>query len=267
MNTMFLQNVQVVEKRTFLEFSEIEDAGVEEEHRLLMRRARSEPAQKNRVANRLATIAKEVPTAVHSCESSSTPRSSVSTDAPSWADVTDDDASSISTCATAEAPKSPSKEVAAATRQQNEDTRTTLMLRNLPNDYNRELFLDMLDEECLAGEYDFVYFPVDFQTGSGLGYAFVNFTSHEEAVRAWQLLDGFKDWVVGSTKVCEARWSNPVQGLTANVQRYRNSPVMHDKVPDSYKPVVFSNGVRVEYPAPKKPIKYYPGKKVSKHRN
>merc|ERR1712226_1484683 len=131
---------------------------------------------------------------------------------------------------------------AASPRQQNEDTRTTLMLRNLPSDYNRELFLDMLDDECLAGEYDFVYFPVDFQTGSGLGYAFVNFTSHEEAVRAWQLLDGFKDWFVGSTKVCEARWSNPVQGLTANVQRYRNSPVMHDKVPDSYKPVVFSNG-------------------------
>merc|ERR1719450_75723 len=124
------------------------------------------------------------------------------------------------------------------------------MLHNLPNDYNRELFLDMLDGECPAGAYAFVYFP-----------------SHEEAVRAWQSLDGFKDWVVGSTKVCEVRWSNPVQGLTANVQRYRNSPLMHEKVPDSYKPVVFSNGVRVEYPAPKKPIKYFPGKKVSKHRN
>jgi len=174
----------------------------------------------------------------------------------------------MSTSTAADARKSPSKEAAtaaAATRQQDEDMRTTLMLRNLPNDYTRELFLNMLDDECLAGEYDFVYFPVDFQTGSGLGYAFVNFTSHEEAVRAWQLLDGYNDWLVGSTKVCEVRWSNPVQGLNANVQRYRNSPLMHEKVPDSYKPVVFSNGVRVEYPAPKKPIKYFPGKKVSKH--
>jgi len=262
MNTMFLQNVQVVEKRTFLEFAECEvDAG------LLMRRARTEPAQKDRVSSKIATEAKEVSEGVHSCESSSTPRSSVSTDAPSWTDVSDDDATSISTSSVADARSSPPKGVAAvATRKQSEDMRTTLMLRNLPNDYTRELFLDMLDDECLAGEYDFVYFPVDFQTGSGLGYAFVNFTSHEEAVRAWQLLDGFNDWVVGSTKICEVRWSNPVQGLNANVQRYRNSPVMHDQVPDSYKPVVFSNGVRVEYPAPKKPIKYFPGKKGCKHR-
>lgn len=135
------------------------------------------------------------------------------------------------------------------------------MLRNLPNDYDRELFLEMLDDECLAGEYDFVYFPVDFKTGSGLGYAFVNFTSHEEALRAWQLLDAFNDWVVPSTKVCEVRWSSPVQGLQSNVQRYRNSPLMHPQVPDSYKPVIFSDGVRIEYPAPKKPIKYVPIKK------
>merc|ERR1712187_179105 len=131
-----------------------------------------------------------------------------------------------------------------------EHTKTTLMLRNVPNDYNRDMFLNMLDDECLAGEYDFVYFPMDFQTGSGLGYAFVNFTSHEEALRAWQLLDNFSDWQVPST----------------NVQRYRNSPMMHHQVPDLYKPVVFSNGVRAEYPAPKKPIKYMPAKKVSKNR-
>jgi len=59
--------------------------------------------------------------------------------------------------------------------------------------------------------------------------------------------------------------STPVQGLKANVQRYRNSPLMHHKVPDWCKPMVFSDGVRIEYPAPKKPIKYMPGKKPTKH--
>jgi len=140
------------------------------------------------------------------------------------------------------------------------------MLCNLPNDYNRDMFLNWLDGECLAGEYNFIYFPVDFKTGAGLGYAFVNFTSNDEAKRAWKLLDGFKDWGLLSTKVCEARWSTPVQGLTANVKRYRDSPMMHPKVPDSYKPMVFSDGARMEYPAPKRPIKYMPGKKPSKHR-
>merc|ERR1712232_302589 len=113
---------------------------------------------------------------------------------------------------------------------------------------------------------DFVYLPVDFHTGSGLGYAFVNFTTHEEALRAWQLLHGYKDWLVPSTKTCEVRWSGSVQGLKANVQRYQDSPVMHHLVPDAYKPIVFSNGVRAEYPAPKKPIKYMPMKKGAKHR-
>jgi RNA recognition motif-containing protein len=141
------------------------------------------------------------------------------------------------------------------------------MLRNLPNDYNRDLFLALLDDECLSGEYDFVYFPVDFQTGAGLGYAFVNFTSHDEALRAWKLLAGYKEWSLPSTKVCEVRWSTPVQGFKANVRRYRDSPLMHHEVPDLYKPVVFSNGVRVAYPAPRKPIKYMPGKKPTKHRN
>merc|ERR1739848_223809 len=102
------------------------------------------------------------------------------------------------------------------------------------------MFLDMLNDEGLAGDADFLYFPVDFHTGSGLGYAFVNFTSHEEALRAWELLDGFLDWCLPSTKVCEVRWSTPVQGFRPNVQRYRNSPLMHEQVPDLYKPVVFS---------------------------
>merc|ERR1712048_508694 len=172
------------------------------------------------------------------------------------ADITDDEAKSISTSA-------PEDSAVGANSMKNEDTRTTLMLRNLPNDYNRDMFLAMLDKESLAGGYDFVYFPIDFQTGSGLGYAFVNFTSNEGALRAWQLLDNYKDWFVPSTKTCEVRWSTPVQGFNANVQRYRNSPLMHHQVPDLYKPVVFSNSLRVEYPAPKKPIKFMPAKKAS----
>jgi RNA recognition motif-containing protein len=142
------------------------------------------------------------------------------------------------------------------------DKRTTLMLRNVPNDYNREMFLHLMDTEGLAGTYDFAYFPVDFKTGSGLGYAFVNFISHQEALRAWQCLHGYNDWFVPSAKTCDVCWSNPVQGLKANIDRYRDSPVMHHHVPDLYKPVVLTNGVRAPFPPPKKPIKCMPVKKI-----
>merc|ERR1712019_274092 len=85
-------------------------------------------------------------------ESASSPRSQGSSKGQSWADVTDDEATSISTSAPADVRKLPPKDSAVGARSlKNEDTRTTLMLRNLPNDYNRDMFLDMLDDECLAG--------------------------------------------------------------------------------------------------------------------
>merc|ERR1740120_413238 len=60
--------------------------------------------------------------------------------------------------------------------------RTTIMLRNIPNDYTRDMLLELLDSEGLASLYDFVYLPSDFKRWQGLGYAFVNMVSHEDAV-------------------------------------------------------------------------------------
>jgi RNA recognition motif-containing protein len=285
---MSAQSIEIVEKGTFLDFFVIGDGNeIEGDHRPVMCHAKTEPSDKNAAAvkrvqayvqssassssrkSSVASVSTSASTDVSDCpsESASSPRSRGSSKGQLWADITEDEATSISTSAPIDVRKLPPKESAVGAKSlKSEDTRTTLMLRNVPNDYNRDMFLDMLDDECLAGEYDFVYFPMDFHTGSGLGYAFVNFTSHEEALRAWQLLDNFSDWQVPSTKTCEVRWSTPVQGYKANVQRYRNSPMMHHQVPDVYKPVVFSNGLRAEYPAPKKPIKYMPAKKVSKNR-
>lgn len=135
------------------------------------------------------------------------------------------------------------------------DDRTTLMFRNLPNNYTRAGLLDMLDAEGFNRHYSFVYLPTDFKNFAGFGYAFVNFATHEAAVRAKRHFQGYCNWSVPSQKVCEVVWSGPVQGLSAHTERYRNSPVMHDSVPDEYKPVVFVNGQRVPFPPPTKKIR------------
>ncbi|PON99879.1 Nucleotide-binding alpha-beta plait domain containing protein [Trema orientale] len=70
---------------------------------------------------------------------------------------------------------------------------TTLMIRNIPNKYTRQMLIDFLDTYCMeenrrdfaTGEddhenktaIDFLYLPIDFRTELNKGYAFVNFTN------------------------------------------------------------------------------------------
>jgi len=129
---------------------------------------------------------------------------------------------------------------------------TTVMLRNLPNNYSRAMLTSMLDDEGFAGKYNFLYLPIDFQSCACLGYAFVNLVDASVVPKFWTKFSGYSSWVLPSKKVCGVSWSGPHQGLEAHVDRYRNSPVMHASVPDEYKPVVFENGIRVPFPEPSK---------------
>jgi hypothetical protein len=131
----------------------------------------------------------------------------------------------------------------------------TVMLRNLPNNYSRRMLLELMDQLGFVGNYDFVYLPIDFKTQASLGYAFVNLTSSDDANRFCKCFSGFSDWALPSQKVCKVNWSKPYQGLTAHVERYRNSPVMHEAVPDEFKPALFSNGERSTFPPPTKKIR------------
>lgn len=132
---------------------------------------------------------------------------------------------------------------------------TTIMLRNLPLTYTRTMLLDLLDSEGFKGRYDFLYLPSNFETSLGFGYAFVNFSCEDDAELAFRHFRGFNTWTTPSEEVCETSWSDPYQGLAANVERYRNSPVMHESVDDRHKPVVFRGGIRQAFPAPTKLIK------------
>jgi len=132
---------------------------------------------------------------------------------------------------------------------------TTLMIRNLPSQYTRGDFVSLLIAQGFAGRFDFVYFPIDFETHAAMGYAFVNLVSPEDANRLWERLDGFSTWSRPCKKICRISWSQPLQGLRTHVARYRNSPLMHELVPDSYRPLLFAEGERVSFPPPTKKIK------------
>jgi|Transcript_54012 hypothetical protein len=133
---------------------------------------------------------------------------------------------------------------------ENEEDYTTVMFRNLPNDYSQQMLLALLDSEGFEGLYDFLYVPFDFKRRAGLGYAFINMVSPDAARKIKSELQGFKKWSIPSKKVLEVCYSKPLQGLAANIERYRNSPVMHPDVPEEFKPALFENKRRIPFPAP-----------------
>lgn len=133
--------------------------------------------------------------------------------------------------------------------------RTTVMLRNLPNNYTRDMLLELIDSLGFRGQYDFLYLPIDFQTQACLGYAFVNLVDSGVVPAFWRAFDGFSNWSLPSRKVCYISWSGPHQGLEAHIDRYRNSPVMHPDVGDECKPLIFKDGARVMFPLPTKSIR------------
>lgn len=133
--------------------------------------------------------------------------------------------------------------------------KTTLMLRNIPNSYSRQLVVELLNKHGLEFNYNLVYFPIDFNTRSGFGYAFVNFADQQSAELCMAKLNGFRGWHVPSDKVLDATWSQAHQGFESHVERYRNSPVMHESVDDELKPAIYMNGKRIAFPLPTKKLR------------
>ncbi|KAJ8542349.1 hypothetical protein K7X08_017215 [Anisodus acutangulus] len=124
--------------------------------------------------------------------------------------------------------------------------KTTVMIRNIPNQFRREPFMLFVDHYCSKNhwEYDFLYLPIDFGTNNNMGYAFVNFTSGRAAFEIRKVLKNFK-WhgvmtptgIYASRKICEVTWAR-IQGKEQLVKHFSGSIFLCDT--DEYLPVVFS---------------------------
>eukprot|EP00928_Gymnodinium_smaydae_P053190 TRINITY_DN37235_c0_g1_i1.p1 TRINITY_DN37235_c0_g1~~TRINITY_DN37235_c0_g1_i1.p1 ORF type:complete len:505 (+),score=84.68 TRINITY_DN37235_c0_g1_i1:95-1609(+) len=132
------------------------------------------------------------------------------------------------------------------------DTRTTVMLQNLPNCYTQDMLIEMLDSEGYRGCYNFVYLPMDYQTRACFGYAFVNLVSPGFVPSFWSRFNGYTKWALPSRKTCSVTWCTSHQGLDALIDRYRSSPLMHSSVLEEHRPVIFEKGLRVRFPSPKR---------------
>lgn len=137
-----------------------------------------------------------------------------------------------------------------------EEQKKTVVMRNIPNQYTRDMLLELIDQNGFAGSYSLVYLPMDFATGMAVGYAFINFIEHNDAVRFQDTFQGFKNWAFrGSSKVCEIAWRDGEDDLQEQVARFRNCPMMHPSVPDDFRPALFMAGKRIAFPPPTQSIR------------
>lgn len=133
-----------------------------------------------------------------------------------------------------------------------QEPKTTVTIRNIPLHFTRDKIVQHLNARGLAGQYDFLYAPVDFAKCRNVGYAILNLTSPQHAQRFLAEFDGHS-WGEPSEGQTVVGWS-PNQGLGELIERYRNSPVMHESMLDGCKPIVLEGGVRVDFPPPTKKV-------------
>mmetsp|Transcript_10789 Transcript_10789/g.25901 ORF Transcript_10789/g.25901 Transcript_10789/m.25901 type:complete len:955 (-) Transcript_10789:111-2975(-) len=117
------------------------------------------------------------------------------------------------------------------------DSRTSLMVRNIPNKYTQQMLLSEFAENGHGpGVIDFFYLPIDFKNRCNRGYAFINFVNCQDILAFHRRYYG-KQWrTFNSDKICDITYAR-IQGKAAMLKRFENSALM-DK-DDEYKPLVF----------------------------
>jgi len=118
----------------------------------------------------------------------------------------------------------------------------------------RDELQKVLHREGFAYRYDFIYLPINFGSHNNFGYAFINFVTSEDADNFLQTFDGFTDWSTGCTKKAHVVWCER-QGLQNLIERYRNSPLLQDDVPEAAKPLLLQDGAPVAFPHPTEEVK------------
>lgn len=134
--------------------------------------------------------------------------------------------------------------------------KTTVMFRNLPQQFTRQKLEKLLQAEGFGMLYDFIYLPANLGTGLCFGYAFINLTTPLDARRFVEHFQGFDRWPeTADYRRAAVHPSEELQGLQEMIERYRNSPLMHPSVVDELRPAVYHRGIRMPFPKPTAPIK------------
>ncbi|XP_073058333.1 protein MEI2-like 5 [Primulina eburnea] len=118
-----------------------------------------------------------------------------------------------------------------------EDSRTTLMIKNIPNKYTSKMLLAAIDETH-KGTYDFLYLPIDFKNKCNVGYAFINMVSSSHIVTFFEAFNGKKWEKFNSEKVASLAYAR-IQGKAGLISHFQNSSLMNED--KRCRPIIFQS--------------------------
>ncbi|KAG6832636.1 hypothetical protein H0H92_014472 [Tricholoma furcatifolium] len=124
-----------------------------------------------------------------------------------------------------------------------QDTRTTVMIKNIPNKMSDKDLIAFIGNVC-PRRIDFLYLRMDFQNGCNVGYAFVNFITVQDLL------------VFAKKKLGEKWWMSILlqSGKEALVEKFKNSCIMDEQ--EAWRPKIFysepgpEQGLPEPFPAP-----------------
>ncbi|KAH3765959.1 RNA recognition motif 2 [Pelomyxa schiedti] len=124
------------------------------------------------------------------------------------------------------------------------DSRTTLMIRNIPNKYSQKMLLEEIDA-LHSGAYDFFYLPIDFKNKCNVGYAFINMISIERIPSFYYDFNNKRWSRFNSEKICEITYAR-IQGLVQLVDHFKSSSLLAEE--EKVRPVMLLNNELQPFP-------------------
>jgi hypothetical protein len=104
------------------------------------------------------------------------------------------------------------------------DKRTTLMIKNIPNKYTINTFLEEINID-FKNKYDIFYLPIDYANKCNLGFAFINFVDTFHIIDFYDCYRGKKWKRFNSEKKCELLYAK-FQGKKELINHFEKGKVL-----------------------------------------
>ena len=113
-----------------------------------------------------------------------------------------------------------------------EDTRTTMMIKNIPNKFTTEMIKSILSYN-FNFTYDVLIIPTDTKKIKNFGYGFINFINSYYIPYFYYMFNG-KNWSgSNSQKICEITYSK-IQGKNQLIKHYPNKMIYFHKEGENF---------------------------------